>query len=270
MLAEIGNHKLHRFRLSFVVDSPLSREITMKLLNEILTLPDRYSITQEASEYVKGLMLEAEGIELPPKDPQGQGNAVRMGREIRKHLSEVEMTRKILVGPLNDTVSKINEIARLHTEPMRKRLGELEQGVTDYQVGEQQRIEQEQRDRQAEIDRLAQERLKAEQAVEDAKPTGDDALDDINKANAEMALESAEQAERLAIVQPIPEPVKARGAATGQKMVIEVTDLKALYAARPDLCRVEANLAAIRATCFPTMEIPGLKLTWKTSTTIRK
>ena len=241
----------------------------MKLVEQTIQLPENYSLTKEATEYVDGLLMESKGVQAVDS-PQSQQQAVRMGREIRKHLAEVEMTRKQLKEPILNAGRLLDDIARDHCQPMLNEVARLEGLVGGFQLAEQRRIEQAEQTRQAEIDRLSKERLKAEQALEDSKPSGDDALDDINQANAEMALEAAEERERAVVIAPLPEPVKARGAATGQKMVIEVIDVKALFAARPDLCRIEANLAAIRATCFPETPVPGLKLTWVSKTTIRK
>lgn len=241
----------------------------MNLLNEALTLPTGFSLTQEAQSYVAGLMMESQGIEVVT-DPQTQQHAVRMGREFRRHLAEVEMTRKQLKEPLLTAGHLLDDITKNHCAPMVAEVNRLENLINQFQLAEQARIEAVELARQAEIDRLAQERLKAEHAVEDVKPTGDEALDDIKKAEAEAALEAAEAKERTAVVAPLPEPVKAKGASTGQKLQVEVTDLKALFAARPDLCRIEANLAKIRSECVPEMPVPGLKLTYVTKTTIRK
>ena len=41
-------------------------------------------------------------------------------------------------------------------------------------------------------------------------------------------------------------------------------------AAAPQLVRLEANLAAIKATCFPEHPVPGLKLTWDEVVNTRK
>jgi hypothetical protein len=284
----------------------------MKLVNELITLPPTYSLTQEASTFVAGLMLESQGIEAVT-DAQSQQHAVAMGRAFRAHLAEVEATRKQLKEPILTAGRMLDSIAAEHCEPMVAELSRLELLVTTFQRQEQERVAEEQRRRQEEIDRLAKERLAAENALQDAPmskckglssldkkhnfvfnheskglvcdhcnltPDEAAALDDIDQANLEMAVDLAEQAERSAIVAPQPEPEKAKGMATTKVLKWECVDIHALYKARPDLCNPPTpKKSAINSTCSapesateasPDTTIPGLKLYWTDKTTIRK
>lgn len=62
-----------------------------------------------------------------------------------------------------------------------------------------------------------------------------------------------------------PQP-KARGQRNHETLRWEVTDIDALYRARPDLCRLEPKASAIQALCVPEMPPPGLKLWWEKKT----
>ena len=62
---------------------------------------------------------------------------------------------------------------------------------------------------------------------------------------------------------PPPVAAKSKGQQVRREMKVEVTDIRALYAARPDLCKIEVNLAGVKSTCVPEMPIPGLKLWWE-------
>ena len=72
------------------------------------------------------------------------------------------------------------------------------------------------------------------------------------------------------ITAPPPEKARAIGASTRRVVRWEVLDVRALYAARPELCTLEAKASAINATCFPEMPVPGLRLWWEDKTTIRR
>lgn len=80
--------------------------------------------------------------------------------------------------------------------------------------------------------------------------------------------EKQEQTRRDAeaiIDEPLP---KARGQRNHESLRWEVTDIDALYRARPDLCRLEPKASAIQALCIPEMPNlpPGLKLWWERKT----
>jgi len=252
----------------------------MKLVNELITLPPAYSLTQEASTFVAGLMLESQGIEAVT-DAQSQQHAVAMGRAFRAHLAEVEATRKALKEPILTAGRMLDSIATEHCDPMVAEVSRLESLIAAFQRQEQERVAEEQRRRQEEIDRLAKERLAAENALQDAPASAEnDALADIQRQQLEMAVDLAEQAERSAIVAPPPEPEKAKGMATTKVLKWECVDIHALYKARPDLCNAPTpKKSAINSTCSapesateanPDATIPGLKLFWTDKTTIRK
>jgi hypothetical protein len=297
----------------------------MKLIKEQIVLPDTYSLTQEASSYVAGLLMESQGIEVVT-DPQSQQHAVTMGREIRKHLSEVETTRQQLKEPILAAGRLLDSLAKTHVEPMEKEIDRLEKLVNDFQRTEKDRVAEEERKRQAEIARLEAEAAAAAQAVQtatsqasdtgracpdspdgqhsftpdvDHDPTGKtinceycgapvndqeaeaaQAEADIAAANAQANLEAAEAAARAAITAPLPEANKAKGAATGQKLCWQVTNVDALYKARPDLCNPPTpKKSAINSTCSapedataaaPAELIPGLKTWWEDKTVIRR
>jgi len=71
---------------------------------------------------------------------------------------------------------------------------------------------------------------------------------------------------------PAPEPVKVAGIQTRTTWEYEVTDIQALFAARPDLVTLEPNPSAIRAALAADKPIPGLRY-WqvnKATSTTRK
>jgi membrane protein involved in colicin uptake len=171
--------------------------------------------------------------------------------------------------------------------------------LTSYQI-EQQRIareaeqkrqaelarqQEEERKRQAEIDRKAREaeqaRLAAERAERDAKTAEarakaqQEAKEAADKAAAlaaqkekEQAAAKLEQAELMRA--PAPTAPKAAGTSVSQPWVFEVTDAKALHAARPEL----VDLVVRRNDIITRIrqgerEIPGLRIYQDTRVTVR-
>lgn len=64
-------------------------------------------------------------------------------------------------------------------------------------------------------------------------------------------------------------PTKPEGVAVRQSYKFEVTDIKALFKARPDLCVIEPNNAAIRAQIPHNQNIPGLRIWQEAKASIR-
>ena len=231
----------------------------MNLVTEKINLPQKYSITEEATVYVGWMLRNSQQVAVVLSHYQ-QNQAVSFGREFRKLLAEVRQTHKELKAPLRAGEKMLDTLLKDYEAPILAEITRLEALAEAFQKQEDARIEAENLARQAELDRLAQERLKAEHAVEDSN--GD--------AQAEAVLEQAEQAERALMIAPEPEPAKTPGLVRGEKVLYEITSIHELYWARPDLVKLEPKMAEIRANCFPGMQIPGLKITTETRTTIRR
>ena len=248
----------------------------MQLTNEAITLPENYSVPIDATTFRDGLLVESSAIVLVG-DAQTQDRATNMGREIQKHLKEVEEARQDLTVPLLTAQRRLMELKQEHCAPLeaeKKRLGGL---VSGFQLAEAQRVLDEERQRNAEIMRLEDEREAARKAalkaVADAAATADTASEiaaDVALAQAQENLAQAEAQTYTAIVAPLPEPVKAVGASTKMKLCHEVTDIHALYKARPELCEIKVKPSAVNAICKATDKIPGLKLWSEPVTSFRR
>ena len=160
--------------------------------------------------------------------------------------------------PLDEAKDKLIEVERVYLAPLIAERNRLAREITAFQKQEQDRVAAEERARQDEINRLEQERLAAKALLAEAHPT--------ELAQAQEVLSEAMQAQRAVIVAPLPEATRAKGAVGRTVLKYEVTDIHALYQARPDLCRIEAKASAIAAVCAVGMNIPGLKL-WEEQTT---
>jgi len=89
----------------------------MQLTNEAITLPENYSVPIEAAAFRDGLLVESRAI-LIVEDAHTQDYAASMGREIQKHLKEVEEARVSLTAPLLSAQRRLMELKQAHCEPL--------------------------------------------------------------------------------------------------------------------------------------------------------
>lgn len=241
----------------------------MKLVKEKIVLPDSYSITSGAEESRNALVLKAQEL-AAITSVESQSQAADICRDIRQHLKTVENTRKELTAPLLEGQRLLMALSNDHTQPLKDELARIEGLATTFQLSEQQRVKAEEDARQAEIARLNKERLEAIAASQPViAPAG--AVDDEEAYNASR--QAAAEADALAvqqravIVAPMPVVQKARGQQLRKVLRYEVLDIRAVYAARPELCGLEIKPSAVLATCDPAMQVPGLRLWWEEKAT---
>jgi len=178
-----------------------------------------------------------------------------------------------------EEAARAAEIARLERERLAIERAERERAERARQEAD--RLERERLAAEAaaaaasQRDRTAKQRaaaLAAEKIRQDALAAEQAARAEAARAalEAEEAARAAEAARQSVIVSPLPEANKSGGASTRKVMRWEVTDLRALYAARPELCTIEAKASAINAVCVPELPVPGIRLWWEDKTTIRR
>jgi len=226
------------------------------------------SITGEAEELRNNLVLSSMRCKTVLNAGE-QDQAVQIARDIRTHIKEVEATRAMITKPLLETQRLLKAAADEHVGPLLAEQKRIERLVTDFQVAEQKRVEAEERKRREEF--LAAQKAQFE-AEEKARKLAEAARSEsgLNKAiKAEEKYNEATAKVQEIIAAPEPMKFKAAGAATRKVMKYEVTDVKALYAARPELCELTPKPAAIRSTCSPEVPVPGLRCWWEMDTSIR-
>lgn len=233
-------------------------------------------------------------------DADTQAEVTNAVRDIRRLLKEVEDGRKTVKAPVLDIGRKIDAAAAEFIAPLEAEAIRLTKLLTVYEV-EQQRIareaeqkrqaelarqQEEERNRQAEIDQRAREaeiaRLAAERAERDAKTAEEraKAQEAARKAMEEAAALAAQKEKEQAAAKlwnrhelmraHAPVAPKAAGTAVSQLWVFEVTDIKALHAARPELVDLyERRADIITRIRQGEREIPGLRIYQDTRVTVR-
>ncbi len=247
----------------------------MNLIKETFTLPQTVTIHESAELFRNGLLMEADGI-TSVTDATSQAHAAAVAKEMHTYIANGEDARQSLVAPFLDGQRKINALAKDHFGPViakRDKLGEM---ISAFQLAERERVQAEERARQAEIERLEAEQRKAQADAMAAQALAMSATEDqqvemdIAAAQAVQAVEMAREEQRAVIVAPLPQVQKASGASTKESLDFEVTDLMALVKARPDLCKIEAKASAIKAVCKIGDQIPGLRLFNTVKTSFRR
>jgi hypothetical protein len=243
------------------------------LLEVVRQLPDRYSVSVEAKERQTELVQLADSITGVSTAEQLE-DAARIGSILQKEIKSVNEARLELARPVNETADKLIDLARDYTAPLVAQKDRLAAMVTSFRKSEEQRVAAEQRKRQEEIAKLERDRMKAEEAARKAAAKGNE-----EKAMAaEMKAYHATEAANAAIMTALPVVAKARGSSVRKVVKHEVTDIRKLYEARPELCHLEVKPSAINAVCFPAegatvlqpdQRIPGLNLWWEDKTNFR-
>lgn len=232
-------------------------------------------------------------------DSDTQAEVTNAVRDIKRLLKEVEDGRKAVKAPVLDIGRKIDAAAAEFTATLEAEANRLTGLLTAYET-QQRRIaaeaeakrqaeirkqEAEARAAQAEIERKAREaeqaRLAAERAAREATnaEARAKAQEEARKAQEEQAKAAAEKAKReeadrlqQAELMRAPAPTVARpsGVSASTPWTFEVVDLKALYAARPELVdlviRRNDTITRIRQG---EREIPGLRIYQDTKVVVR-
>lgn len=173
--------------------------------------------------------------------------------QIKSITRSVEDSRKEVKAPVLDVGRRIDSVAKDYLTPLEAEAKRLSAMVGTYQEAQRRKAEKARQEAE-EAQRKALEEMQAKQAEALAK--GDEAAAD--SARAEAAEKIAES--QLAVVAA--EGPKADGIVTRTSWKFEVEDAAALYAARPELCIIQPNNAAIRAVIKASKgaKIPGLRI----------
>lgn len=184
-------------------------------------------------------------------------------REVTDLCREVETARATIKAPVLELGRKIDAIAKdflamLETE--KTRIGRV---LGEFQAAERAKAEEARRAAEAEARRKADEAARAARAAEQAT--------DQAEAAAAARLAAQKEAEALAATIAAAEarPVVPEGTTTRKNWKYDITDIAALFKARPDLCLIEPNAAAIRAQIPHNQNIPGLRIWQEAKTTTR-
>lgn len=256
------------------------------LIKEAISLPVQFGITEEAEQTRNELILQSG--QLTTCTTVVEANSVgEASRDIRTFTKTVRDIGLALRRPLTAALTKIKAIEDDYCSPLEQEQARLERLATDFAQAERRRVAEEERVRQAEIQRLERERIAAEQkaneerervarenreaeerakaaeaaitnkkqleaAIKDEAVRKEEAAKRQAEADAQAeAARKANEASQAVIRAPLPAAHKIGGVTTKRVMDYEIVDLKKVYATRPDLCTLEIKPSAVRAVCVP-------------------
>ncbi len=165
--------------------------------------------------------------------PAELADAVAAASLINGLIKQMEETREAVKRPILDAGKLIDKTAHGYNDALKLEQARVEKLASNYQADQLRRIEEL---RQDELRKLAAEALT-------------DKSEDAMLARAERQIE-------------LQQPIRVAGATVKQSNDYEVTDLRALYLARPDLAEVTPRRALILASINidGAPAIPGLRV----------
>lgn len=179
----------------------------------------------------------------------------------------IEANRTTVKAPVLDLGRKIDALAKEIVADLTVEIGRVSRVLGDYQIAEKRKAEAAERLARDEARRIQAE---AEQKAREAAKAANSDTEALAAASEIMDTAAAKIVEtRKAIVSTV--APKAAGTAVREDVCFEVTDIVALYAARPELVNLEPNGSAIRAICKanPKLQLPGLRHWTEAQTNIR-
>lgn len=241
--------------------------MTTELLHLEL-LDNGVSTTDEARSIASNLHTELSAITVV-NSPATQSAATEIARDAQSFLKLLEASRKDVKAPILEIGRKVDKLADELAAPVKQEMDRVGKMCSKFREAEQARVAQEAKEKRerefaamnakVEADRLAREA--------EAKITNEADLQAAIKAEAEA--KAKQQAMYDELTKPPPAVNKSEGSTTKKVLMIEVLDIHALYKAAPHLVKLEANIAAIKATCNKDSHFPGLKLTEENATSFR-
>lgn len=196
------------------------------LITQPITLPERFSITGDSEDARNSLIQDALAI-TAVTNAESNTVARNVTVELRQFAKSAEALRVELNKPILSATRLLKAIVDDHLKPVYGEIERLERLATVFAVAEQARA-----------------------AAED-------------KARLDLAAEAKTEADFHAVMA---EPTVERAVAQGQQlrrvMEFTVTDITALYLAKPACVKLEPSALAIRALCVPELPTPGLHCWW--------
>lgn len=238
----------------------------MQLVNESIQLPARYTVSAASEESRNALAFRGRAV-LSITTAEANDGAGLIAAEIRCYLKGVENYRIELTAPLLAAQRLLMELARDHVEPLQEELSRIERLATQFLEAEARRVAAAEETRRLAFEKAERERIAAEEAARKAAQRMQTEAGMGKALAAEEKAVAATAKVNAIVMAPLPEVQRASGQSMRKKLCYEVLDIKAVYAARPELCTLEIKASAVQATCDPRLPVAGLKLWFENRST---
>jgi len=224
------------------------------------------AIAPEARELSDKLLVEIRDI-TAVSDAFDADVAVDVMKRATQLSRGIEADRNTVKAPVLALGKKIDALAKEIVVELDAEISRVSRVLGAYQLAEKQKAEAAERLARDEVRRIQAEAEQAARAAAKAASNDTAALAAASEIMDQAAAKIVET--RKAIVSTA--APKAANTAVRKDVCFEVTDIVALYAARPELVNLEPNGTAIRAICKanPTLQLPGLRHWTEAKTNIR-
>jgi hypothetical protein len=222
------------------------------------SLPSPQIELSVAAFNARTLALEASGRIKAIASVADLDSAAAALTKLKALTRSVEDSRKEVKAPVLEVGRRIDAVAKDYLTPLEAEAKRLSVIVGSYQEAQRRKAEKEREEAaRAQAEALAEMNAKQAEAI----AQGDEEAADAARAEAADKI-AASQLAAINSEGPRPEGITSR---TSWKF--EVVDIAALYAARPELCVITPNNAAIRAVVKMGAKIPGLRV-WQEAAAI--
>jgi len=225
--------------------------------------PDSQIVLSESATEAKKTLILASSEIVSVASAEESKTARELIARLDLHLKDFEKARVAAKAPFLEICQKIDALNRDHSTSLaaeRKRLSDM---AAKYEADVQRKAQEAAAKARAEAEKLERDRLAAIAEAEQKKRDAEKSGDAIAALEAEIAAETAKEqqpvAKGFAYLDSRPKPAPGVGTET----VIEITDIKALYAEFPMFVRLEPELAMIRAAVKAGQKLPGVLVTEK-------
>lgn len=211
---------------------------------------------QDARDVRDALLIEASTV-TTVADRIDADAATSTLRALKAYQTAIETARTKAKGPVLDVGRKIDALAKELADKVIAEAGRISRVIGAFEAEERRRAELariEAENRAADIARkAAEEAAKAARAATTAE-AAERAADAVREKAAEQIVAVKQQAANAVAT-------KQAGTSVREDVVFEVTDIRALYAAHPELVTLEPNGTAIRAILrnAPNLQLPGIR-----------
>lgn len=196
-------------------------------------------------------------------DEFAQELAVEAQRELKRILKDVEQCRTTVKAPVLDITRKIDTLAKDFVAVVKEQSDRVERLLSSYALKLIREAEAKERVRQAEIARVKREQETLAREAAEKAIISDAPVVIVPAANALDKQLSTLQ------MHPVSALIKSEGQTVTKVRRYEVSDIAALYSARPDLCEIVPRPSLINSAIKHCDSIPGLKIWDDVRTTVR-
>jgi colicin import membrane protein len=241
--------------------APLISNLAVLATTDLQTVDEKRLCNPESLAIRDAVVAEAENVEQVI-DGESQEIAVATLAKVNGMAKQIEDRRALDKAPFLKIGKWIDATAAEFKKPLEQQAQRIRKLLSAYQVEVERKAAEERRRQQAELDRIEAEKRRIEQEAAAAAAAAKTEAE-AKAAAEEAALRQAQLNVQAAAAVTTPEVTRAEGMRVRHPWKHEVTDAKALYAARgEELVELKPRTAAITKIISSSegkIQLPGVR-----------